>query len=444
MLLLDDCKKNRSKTHLAEVTDVSAEFLLQSFRVIGAATGHQDWPAHDKGPDKAKKKRRGKKRCRHNTGGGGVQRVCVSDALRERPHLDRRLVFRLAHQRLRQARAEQGAAWQSLLERGRRLTLLHKAGVELPKRKRARNDGVNVGPLKVAKDVMLMPVQTCLPPLHVGGADVSDQNIVHNEGIHCAAALTESCVAKHKEQVKEERDAVAKMRESLHSFSTRLEGAQRCRVLPGLPRVIRPQGALEKSLSLQSQQLVPPVPRYLRAGLECRKADMHGDLANLWSLKHIPFRHQEADSSRSHQHRPLTDVTLCMRAGFCCCGKPHFTSFAAKVINFVRKLSAKNAATKALMDSHKAVLLLESQGRKHFFHIAYVNKKHNHYVLFALQPVDKPEEWGGRPQGSILLTRSSTQSRKTRCVVSFPVQSPRQSLTERGFGSTFVCISCPS
>ena len=392
--------RNRSSTHLADVTDISAEFLLQASRVAG---GGVVGPQH---PERMSASRHVKKRVIHRKrGGGGVQRVCVGDVLRERPDLDTKSAFKLAHERLSVARRSGGRAWQELVQRGRRATTLHSHGVRRPRRRPACNP--LLGPLKKAKQVLLrpglqQPGQCGVPS---GSMRPPEANLLHNETIHSAARLTEGRIADYREQVKEEREKIGKANDDLQSFSDKHALANSCRLLPGVPRNTRPQGGLESDLSIQVEKFVAPVASYVESVLLSSRADIQQELLGAWSLKHVPFRHKDAESGKSHAHRPLTDVTLCMRAGFCCCGDAARRQMAAAVQTYVGKLSAKNAPTRPLMDSRRAVLLLEHECEKYFFHIAYVNKKHQHYIFLPLQLLDEKEDWLCPPARTQLLTR---------------------------------------
>ena len=413
-------QRNRSCTHLAEVTDVSAEFTLQAFRVAGGGLDTHPLKEGDGPVSSAMCGANKRKRRQASKGGGGVQRACVADILRERPALDKKVAFRLAHARLHRVRETKGPEWQALLERGRRATLLHRHGVRHPRR-RLRGSGL-AGPLKKAKQVLLatQPALSLADDATHSAFPSQGDVILQSETIHSAARVAASNVADCRGRLKEERDQIAKVNDDLQAYSSRQALAHPCSLHPDVPRSIRPQGDLQESLSLQVEKFVAPVGHYAQAVFES-KADIQQDLLDLWSMKHIPFRHQDAESGKTHMGRLLADVTVCMRAGFCCCGDAPCQRTASALASYVSKHCAKKSATKALMDSRKAVLLVERGGLEHFYHIAYVNRKHHHFIFLHLQPVDAEEEWFRPPEGMLLLSRPAKVATSPPCWIHIEV-----------------------
>ena len=372
-------QRNRSATHVADIADVSAEFMLQCFRRLESLFAVPTEAS--KQPQLMKTKQKKKK-----VVGGGTQRCCVADVLKEQHELPKEMrlkqrdVFVLANQRLRQMKAEGGAAWQDLQRRGRQMQLeflARKAGGVPPKKKR---------PMSVQSGGVLKQSRSLLSPGASRSKSAAD--VLHAANLQEASGLAEEALSSWKSARLEEESAKQGVARDLAEW--RREVRPDCPICPDVPRLMIPAGPAEKDLHLKEETFLPPVHDSIRAVMDnsvaSSKATIHSQLQHFWCLTHVPIKHSASPPARLHSSLPaLGKTSLCCKLGFCTCRQSHRNEFASAISAFLRKLWAKNSRSRMLMDARRGVLCLESSTGRWWWHVAYCNRKYSAYMLLELQ-----------------------------------------------------------
>ena len=383
-------QRNRSATHVAEVADVSAEFLLHCFRRLESL-----FAAPKQMPNRAKAPQRGKVKKQKKKVGGGAQRCCISDVLREQHglpkeiRLKQREMYVLGNQRFREAKADGGEAWRDLQSRGRKMQEVRRAGV-MPHRKKRPMSAQTGGVLKRSRSLLLPKV-----PSQVKSA----ADVVHHANLEAASCSAEEAVSSSWK--------AARCEEEVAKHSMKKEVA-----CPDIPRFQNPMGLAEKLLDLKVETFLPPVQASIRALMASspanRKMSIHSQLQHFWCLKHIPIKHSGCPKPRSHSKLPSLGVaSLCSKVGFCTCHQPRRNAFANVMSGFLRKLWVKHSRTRALMDCRRGVLSLQSSEGKWYWHIAYCNRKCAAFIMVELQEADTQNVLREcLPSNAVLLTRS--------------------------------------
>ena len=366
-------QRNRAATHMADIADVSADFLLQSHRTAGLVI-----PSAVKEFGVCTQKKKKKKIV-----GGGAQRCYLSDALRRNHALEperrlsKRAVFQLANANFRAMKARSGMEWRALLERGRKAHSWKKAGACLAK-KRARAPAA--GPLKKAKALL-------------SKSDVEQRSVkevLQASVVQKAEEELERATGFLQETLREQRSERRRRDSKLQDWREREWQRRKCGICPDVKRSISPQSSTVADLHFNVETFKAPVQDYLRHFMSVPNNELHQKLQDAWCLKHVPFRHAMAPSVKLHpKYPPLAATTPCGRAGQCLCGANKYGHrlLVKNVATFVRALFDKKAQSKVLLDARRAVLCLRSvrEGDCRYFHIAYTNRKQGEFILLELQ-----------------------------------------------------------
>ena len=163
-------QRSRATTHSADLSHVSADFVLQSVR--GLVPASHASPVHAGSSHRAQGRRK-------RRGGGGVARCVLSELLKDQHRLrpDQRMpkaqLFRAAHARMRKLREEKGPEWDRVMLKAKAGTKAHRAGGASFGKRRA---GVVPVPAKLKK-VRAAFLPSSEIAATTGGGDVSGSHL---------------------------------------------------------------------------------------------------------------------------------------------------------------------------------------------------------------------------------------------------------------------------
>ena len=389
-------QRSRAATHIAEVSQVSADFLLQNVRKhsLHAASLMTPLPADVCQPAsvRARKKKR--------RGGGGVGRCVLSELLRAQQELPAELrlprpaLFRAAHARVRELRASKGPEWERVLRKAKVATMSHRAGGASFGAKRLRSTSSTPAVLKRARCV--------LAAQDARGEAGLAENSLRSMVVQEASSALQAALGTYKTAVRQEAAAEGIVEQDLVKWSKNESASEKCSLFPGLAREHLPPGRTGCELGLSVEQFVAPVEAFAKRTLSSSARGILTSLGNAWSQRHTPLSHNSSPPVSHHpRYSPLAaaDKTLCRRAGFCVCDRSDrslaaWRGFVHKVERWLRLLHRKQNPARSLVRSGQGVLeLKDSLGARHHWHLAYTNMKSGeiYIILVALEPASEAE-----------------------------------------------------